>query len=760
MRRRWKSWLLLAAPYLLCALLPVISVLFLEKTVLTNYQETMVADQQSSLQSAFNGMLQKIDSVENLSSMLCTSELVERYAYACINGLGHRTIDRMSLQKQFSGAKTNSLIYDVYLYDPVDNFVVSAQSAVSSREVFHRFTYAVEDLTLEQRVNRLADLPRKNRYTPAFKLRLPGEDLYEKELLEYRLFLPVGFVRENQTQLVVAMDAGELFREFRSDLGSLDEFYVYDDTGSLVYSVGTRYAELLPGSQSISLHAIETEDGALYGTVLRSQDGKWTVKVYLPSLMGNHGMSVLSPAFILFVILPMLCCVLLTIVFTHKNYRRILELANLFRSHTHEHPQEPEIVDYRLVQQYAGQVIEEKNRVTLQMSEYADSRKYEVLDKLIRDTYRTPEEALRMLKDTDLRIRPENNLVLCIRFAEQPEDPTGMSAVSDQLRRLLAQYPDLPFELMDTSAQETVCIVSLPDSGYSESTVQDAVSVLMTQLQGGDQTNVLIGAGNPAGRLEQLSQAYEQAKAVIRYRELSGNRVISYSDLAALEDLYFFPKEFDRQIMEYAAAGSAAEAVALIEEVYEENYVKNGTMLSLWAIDAIKARLWNCILSIAEKHDLSPEVLDPAESSQTLRLIRSETNPKRYFGLICEKVTLLTEALQAKKMSKPNRLANLIMEYVQANFCRQELSLKQISQALSIHENYISSLFKAAYGESLFSYVEKLRIEKACALMDGSQMKIEEIALTVGYTAAGTFRRAFKKHKGVSPAEYRNNASN
>ena len=98
------------------------------------------------------------------------------------------------------------------------------------------------------------------------------------------------------------------------------------------------------------------------------------------------------------------------------------------------------------------------------------------------------------------------------------------------------------------------------------------------------------------------------------------------------------------------------------------------------------------------------------------------------------------------------------MEYVQNHFCEQELSLKQISQALGIHENYISNLFKDAFGENLSVFLEKLRIEKACSLIDSSQMKIEEIALAVGYAAGGTFRRAFKKHMGISPAEYRDKA--
>lgn len=39
MSKKWRSWLLLAVPYLLTALIPVISVLFLSNTILTSYQE-------------------------------------------------------------------------------------------------------------------------------------------------------------------------------------------------------------------------------------------------------------------------------------------------------------------------------------------------------------------------------------------------------------------------------------------------------------------------------------------------------------------------------------------------------------------------------------------------------------------------------------------------------------------------------------------------------------------------------------------------
>ncbi len=108
-----------------------------------------------------------------------------------------------------------------------------------------------------------------------------------------------------------------------------------------------------------------------------------------------------------------------------------------------------------------------------------------------------------------------------------------------------------------------------------------------------------------------------------------------------------------------------------------------------------------------------------------------------------------------EKSTAQNVLCKNTLEYIKENYCDSSLSLDRIGEVLGAHKNYISRLFKIAYGENLFSYVEKLRIGKACELLWDSTMKIEELAAMVGYTSAASFRRAFKKVKGVSPGTFR-----
>lgn len=756
MRRKWKSWLLLAAPYLLCALLPVISVLFLEKTVLTNYQNQMISEHQSNLQSAFNGMTQKIDSVENLSSMLSTNELVKQYSFSCLNHFGHIAIDRMALQKLFSSAKTNSLIYDVYLYDSLDDIIVSSESAVSSRAVFYRFNYVLEDLTVAERVNRLSELPRENRYSPAFNLRLPGDGFYEKEILEFRLFLPVGFVRENQPQLVVALDAGELFREFRSNLDGDDEFYVYDETGSLIYSVGSRYEDVLPANKSISLQSVDTEDDSVYGAVLRSRDGKWTIKVYMPNLLVS-GMSDLSPAFLMFVILPMFACVLLTIAFTHKNYRGILELANLFRSHTDEHPQEPEIVDYRLVQKYAGQIIAEKDNMTKQITQYSDSRKYQVLDKLIRNTYPSREEAAKALAETGLAIRDGWNAVLCVCCSEVSYDMvvSGGVTVRQTVRQLIDNLLEQPYVVFDTAPNESTCVISLEEGDDLEFLIRTLASRINVELVYPYGIEMHIGMGNPVASVFALHSSYAQARQVIHYSEAYGNRIALYAELTRLEDVYYYPREYDEMISDYVVAGKKEEAKRIIWQVFEENFEKNTRILSAKAIEKLRGRLWDNVASLAEKYGISREQLSGGCMESGGDPSKKESGVKAFFDGLIQAVDFLDEVVQVRRSKTQSKSAEKILEYVTENLCDNTLSLSQISDALGLHRSYLSNIFKAAYGETLSSYIEQLRIEKASDMIKNTDMKIWDIAEAVGYTSDTSFRRAFKRITGFTPGEYR-----
>ena len=56
---------------------------------------------------------------------------------------------------------------------------------------------------------------------------------------------------------------------------------------------------------------------------------------------------------------------------------------------------------------------------------------------------------------------------------------------------------------------------------------------------------------------------------------------------------------------------------------------------------------------------------------------------------------------------------------------------------------------------SAHDYLERLRVERACLLLQTTYLTVEEIGRSSGLESPSTFRRVFFKHTGTLPGEYR-----
>jgi AraC-like DNA-binding protein len=63
-------------------------------------------------------------------------------------------------------------------------------------------------------------------------------------------------------------------------------------------------------------------------------------------------------------------------------------------------------------------------------------------------------------------------------------------------------------------------------------------------------------------------------------------------------------------------------------------------------------------------------------------------------------------------------------------------------------------------GMGFNDYINSIRISNACRLLTESNAPISEISEEVGFNTVRTFNRAFVKHIGSSPREYRSNSLN
>ena len=85
----------------------------------------------------------------------------------------------------------------------------------------------------------------------------------------------------------------------------------------------------------------------------------------------------------------------------------------------------------------------------------------------------------------------------------------------------------------------------------------------------------------------------------------------------------------------------------------------------------------------------------------------------------------------------------------------EPLDVEAIASGVHMSAGHFSRQFKAAYGESPYSYLMTRRIERAMALLRRGGMSVTEVCFAVGFSSLGTFSTRFTELVGVPPSVYR-----
>jgi AraC-like DNA-binding protein len=85
----------------------------------------------------------------------------------------------------------------------------------------------------------------------------------------------------------------------------------------------------------------------------------------------------------------------------------------------------------------------------------------------------------------------------------------------------------------------------------------------------------------------------------------------------------------------------------------------------------------------------------------------------------------------------------------------QPLDVEALARGVHMSAGHLSRQFRAAYGESPYSYLMTRRIERAMALLRRGDLSVTEVCFAVGCQSLGTFSTRFTELAGVPPSVYR-----
>ena len=100
-------------------------------------------------------------------------------------------------------------------------------------------------------------------------------------------------------------------------------------------------------------------------------------------------------------------------------------------------------------------------------------------------------------------------------------------------------------------------------------------------------------------------------------------------------------------------------------------------------------------------------------------------------------------------------LVKKVINYLGEHYA-QNVSLAELSEYCHVSTRHLSRIFKSATSMTVFEYLQKIRIEKACFLLNTTDQKVTDIVESVGFTDYRYFSKIFKNYTGLTPKKYAN----
>jgi two-component system response regulator YesN len=263
----------------------------------------------------------------------------------------------------------------------------------------------------------------------------------------------------------------------------------------------------------------------------------------------------------------------------------------------------------------------------------------------------------------------------------------------------------------------------------------------------------------PAGEMNHLAAVLETSAAGITGRagkpvyeqEIILNEIYEATKRQEREGGFFYPIELERELRGMVSRQDERGARELLNRLLGFIYGAGNRDLH-----AIKSRSLELMVL------LSRATIDAGADIREVFLYNTiYMNKLEEANSIDELNILLTEALHHFtdysfdfSSVRHSDTVYRIMEYIKSNFGRK-ISLDDIAEYVYLSRSYVSGIFKAETGQTLSSYMNGVRIEKAKQMLKNPAIPLCDISGMCGFEDQSYFTKVFKKMTGTSPKKYR-----
>ncbi|WP_199621400.1 helix-turn-helix domain-containing protein [Paenibacillus alkalitolerans] len=405
-------------------------------------------------------------------------------------------------------------------------------------------------------------------------------------------------------------------------------------------------------------------------------------------------------------------------------------------------------------------ILNDSERLHRQMAESRPIVKWRLLMELLSNYRVNFKNVKRYMEMNGILLYPNRFIVMSVEFDNKAE-------IAEPRDLLLYAYAlcNVAEELMNAESRgaaielengQCAIIMSFDEDDDAEKYVIRAVAVadlIKNFVQEYFKRTVTIGIGGRVHSMKDIHLSYKQSQEALKYKLIMGNNTIITAD--DIEG--YHSAEFHRL---FAMTDSIIDALKMADAEKMRHHAKrwfDAFMQHNVPPDMIKQLNVQCLMNaatLAGEIGVGPEDLAPSQNIyEALNQYESLDQIKQFLISTLED---FIGKIKAKRSSREkNDTIENVMQFIREHYMRSDLSLNYLADKFDVSVSHLSKMFKEFTSRNFIDYLMEIRIHKSKELLAETEVKIREVAESVGYTNVNSFVRIFKKMTGLTPGEYR-----